>query len=65
MELPPLRDLGGINPFTPPEYATVYIYVYIYIFIYIYISYLEKILKTTVSKILERIFASFLAGARR
>ena len=31
MELPPLRDLGGINPFTPPEYATVYIYIYIYI----------------------------------
>ena len=29
MELPPLRDLGGINPFTPPEYATVYIYTYI------------------------------------
>ena len=26
MELPPLRDLGGINPFTPPEYATVYIH---------------------------------------
>ena len=35
------------------------------IYIYIYISYLEKILKTTVSRILERIFASFLAVARR
>ena len=33
MELPPLRDLGGINPFTPPEYATVYIYIYIYTYI--------------------------------
>ena len=40
-------------------------WIYIRKDLYIYISYLEKILKTTVTKILERIFASFLAGARR